>query len=349
LIQPLYRALNTTSTNFASEFEGACSYFTQDKKVAVVITAIGVISEQFSSCLNQANIPLVMGEYAVGDNQFLGRYGLVLAPSGLTSDRRAASLLKTMTATGYLTRQQTIGVVVDECSHTQRAFTQTFQPQAKSLGLTIVTSSVRCMRGFGDYSGLAADVQSAVLRFGTQNVSSVIFFSDFEASVLLLFAGTAESQRYRPHYALTSAAFVALQGSQGSSSPNQLRNMRGLGWLPSIDSQSSPVVTPAAKACVDVIRKNGASPQGPTDFFYAFGACDTVNLLDAVLTRTRGATSRDSVMAAIGALGTGFRAASTFSSQTDFSSHRDGPAVGRIFSWKPGCSCFGYDGPPRPL
>lgn len=348
--EPTYVELRSSSTSLSADLEAACSRFVQDVKVAVVLSTIGLYSESFSACLTRGGIPQVAGDYALGDEESMKRAPTLYAPSTLTTDGRMRLLLEQMVAAKRLGPDDRLGVVVEGCSFDLRTYDRTVAPTAKRLGLTIASrADGRCFQSIGDLGGLTSDMQAAVLRFQSDRVNKVLFVSgSVEGNFMLFFATAAESQGYRPGYALTSAAVPAVQ--EANTPKPQLANAAGLGWIPSIDTTRAPPLLPASKRCLADLREGaGVAPNGPADRYYAFSVCSSVALYDAALKATLGAADKEAIGAAVAQFGTSFLGAAVVSERTDFrNGRRTGPAQGRVFAWG-SCGCFEYVGANFPL
>jgi hypothetical protein len=350
-IEPIYVELRSSSVALQADLQAACSTFTQDNHAALVLSAVGLFSDLLAQCLAKARTPQVAGDYALGDVTSLARAPSFYAPDTTTIDNRMRALLERTTAAHRVTPADKIGVVIEGCPYNSRAYARTVVPTAKRLGLTITDRvEARCFEGFDDFGGLASDMESAVLRLNSRGVTKVVFVSgSLEGNLMLLFGTAAESQGYRPGYALTSAASPAVQ--EANTPKAQLANAFGVGWLPALDTSRSAVSLPAAQRCVqDLHAGAGVAPASPADRYTAFSICDAFALSEAALGPTSGATDPGSVGAAIAGLGTGFAASATHGERTDFrNARRTGPAQGRLFAWSKACGCFDYTGQPFSL
>ena len=351
-IVPIHVELNSTSTTISSDLQAACETFTQDNHVAFVLSATGIYFESFAQCLSQASTPMIMGDYPLGDDDALMGAPNVVAGSTVTVDTRLRVLLERLVAAGRMKPgTDLLGIVIEGCAYNERAYARTVVPVARRLGLRLAEPyTSRCFEGVGDLGGLASDMQGAVLRFGTSGVTQVVFVSGTEANLLLLFATAAETQGFHPRYGITSAAAPAIQ--EENTPGGQLANAAGLGWLPALDStRTSGQASAVQRRCLNDLRTgSGVTPQSPADRVYAYSACDTVSLGDAVLRVTRGATGMAQVIGAVHALGRSFAGAATYAGATDFSDgRRTGPAQARLFAWSTGCGCFDYTGSPFAL
>ena len=347
-IEPVYVELRSSSVDLPADLQAACATFTQDNDVAVVLSTTGVFSEELATCLSESGTPQIAGDYALGDADSLAAAPMLYAPATLTVDDRFGVLLDAVTDAGRVTTDDRIGVVVEGCAHNVRAYERSVEPAAARLGLTITERvDSRCFQGINDLSGLASEMGSAVLRFRTASVSTVLFISgSFEGNLMLLFGAAAESQGYRPDYALTSAVAAKIQ--EANTPPSQLANAVGLGWLPAIDSVPPADELPAAQRCLHDLRAaSGVVPASAADRYTVFTICDTFALYDAALVLTSGASDAASVAAAIDRLDRSFAASATEGEATDFGNgRRTGPARGRLFAWSAACDCFDYTSEP---
>jgi hypothetical protein len=349
-IQPVFFELRYTSSSYAADLQAACGQFTQDERVAVVISLTSLYFEGFAQCLAKAQTPQIAGDYALGDATALGRTPAFYAPSTLTTDDRMRAMLERLTASGRLTASDKLGVVLEGCPFNARTHDRTVVPTAKRLGLTIAdTFTAQCFESFNGLGNIASEMQNAVLRFRSKDVTKVLFVSgSIEANYLLLFATAAESQGYRPGYALTSGAVAAVQESNTPKA--QLANAAGVGWLPSLDTARSTPPQAAGKRCLQDFQSAGVTPQGPADRYFALSTCSTFALYDAVLRKSRGAADPRSVGSGLASLGTSFSGPAVLGERTDFrGGRRTGPAQARVFAWSAACECFDYVGQPFPL
>jgi hypothetical protein len=263
-----------------------------------------------------------------------------------TTERREQAVLETLTATGWLTRSSRIGVVVENCPGQLAGYQRGLLPTARRLGLTVAdTQQLSCTSGFAAAGAQASALQNAQLRFHGSNVDRVVIVSNLEATFLVLFAQAAESQGYRPGYALTSAAGAALM--PGNAPSAQVANMRVAGWVPTIDTSEGqrPKPTRAYQRCLRLAKGQGLTPTSVTDEVYLAMVCDSLFLLEAMLRTTRGSAARADLMAAQPAIGSGYEAASTLGGRTLLSARHDSVDVARQSSFVASCACFRYTGP----
>jgi ABC-type branched-subunit amino acid transport system substrate-binding protein len=351
-INPVYAEVHSASNDYDSQFQAACAAFTQDHHVAFVVTAVGFYSDTLLTCLTKAGVPIVGADYTAPDRTGAGLYPSYLTPIVPLADTRYADEVQRMTASGFLTRTSRVGVVIEGCPVDDRVYKNALEPALRGAGLTVVsTSRSRCFMSLQDLGGMASDTQNAVLQFRSQNVDRVMFVSESaEGNLVLVFSRAADAQQYTPGYVLDSTGAPAILAA--NLPPSQLANMRGVGWIPALDTQDRAQLrpTPAASACLSRFKHEGIQPTSNADLNTAYSTCDGFGFSEAVLRATRGNAAEQSFIAALDAIGSSFQAATTVDSRVVVSrSRRAGAGAGRLFAFTGGCNCFRYAGGSFPL
>jgi hypothetical protein len=122
---------------------------------------------------------------------------------------------------------------------------------------------------------------------------------------------------------------------QLNASPQQMQNMRGVGWLPALDttslSQSPP--TSSGAACLRRLRERGITPQSQTDRWTAYAACEGFQLYDALLRATSGDSDATAVLAAVPGVMSSYVAAATVEGRIGARGGRIAPTTGRLFAY----------------
>jgi hypothetical protein len=173
-----------------------------------------------------------------------------------------------------------------------------------------------------------------VLAFRQGGADRVMFVSDYETVVLLLFANAASSQSYQPGYALTSNA-QAEYIRQNLNDSRQWPGLNGVGWAPSFDVADANVPpTPTEKRCLELVQAGGLQAQDYLSRGLVYVACSTFLLLEAALMRTNGVSTPQVLQGAINGIGSGYVAPGLIGGGTTFtSSRRDGPDLVRVFGY----------------
>lgn len=346
-IAPVYHSVNPAAPSYDAELASACAAFTQDNRVAAVLDTIG-FAEAYEQCLAKGGAFHVTGSGSSPAKKSLSQVPSVMAVAAPAIERRERAVVEHLAANGTLKRGTKVGVIVDSCPATQVGYEQGFLPAAEQVGLQLEKVDVNCASGYDDLGPMGAALQNAVLRFQSAGVTVVAFVSNVAPTEAILFTQAAENQGYRPGYALTSNAQpIALALNVP---PAQLRNMRGIGWLPSLDVGVSKVPQRSAPQgrCLAMLKAQGVVPASDADFYLAYTVCESVFALERLLQDSSGVSDRAVLVQVARALGTGYPPVITFADR--FSPDGlDGPTSSRTFRYDQDCSCFAYDGAVQPL
>ena len=344
-IRPVYAVYDSAGDNYDAQYQSACSTFLQDNRVEAVMTPFGYVPV-LHDCLRKAGVPLVLGQLNTTDQTNYAKGG-VYSPYGLSDDARYRLVLEHHAGTGFLTRQSRIGVLRGGCANDGRAYERTVVPTMKRLGLNqVALAEIRCLAGFSDAGGAVSELQAAVLQFRQSSVDRVVIVGNDEANGVFLFSQQAESQGYRPGYAVSSNVAPAVTRSNMPAS--QARNVRGVGWNPSLDDEQAFAASPVEKRCLDTLAKQNQAASTATDRYFSFIVCGSVFFYEAVLQGSGGRSSADAVASAAAGLGTSYRAPGVLGGATRLAADRPyGPAQARTFAFVEACGCFRFSGAAR--
>jgi hypothetical protein len=184
-----------------------------------------------------------------------------------------------------------------------------------------------------DQSGL----NSAVLRFRSEGVTHVIP----DGLNLLLFPQTAESQSFRPRYAISTASAPIL--IQSAAPPEQMAGALGVGYFPSYDVQTPDDpgdISPAAAHCREVQKAAGGDTDQRESWNLMSKACDGFAFVAAAI--ERGGLTAQGVWQGAQAMGS-MPPVGTFAI-TFGGGRSDGPAAVRDLGYVAECSCFRFVG-----
>jgi hypothetical protein len=347
---PVYAKTDTGSADWETDFAAACATFTQDHHVEAVLGYVFNYFSSFESCLAKHGVVHLNTGFNIPDRQELAAYPLHLAVDVPTIDRRGLLKLDGGVATGVLTHSSRLGVLTDTCPGTQRSLQRTFLPEARRLGLSVVkVVTIACANGNSDTGRAVQAVQSAVLQFAAAHVDRVILHAVSEGPPLLLFALSADSQRYRPTYLVSSLA--NLDEIKQYLPASQRPNIHGYGWMANQDVPPAAYPAPNAvqRRCLGYLAAAQLRPTAGPDFAYAYNFCEAVFVYERALDRTHGNAYGPAVMAAIHGLG----------SDVESAINNDGSAFGpglddavratRHLVFHSSCTCWAYIGPARPV
>lgn len=340
-ITPVFARTDTASVSWEADYAAACATLTQDRHVDAVLGYSFAFFDSFESCLTEAGVVHVTTGYTVADEAGMAHYPLLYGLAALTHDRYWRTVLGGAVSSGYLTPANTVGILRASCPYDRRAWERTGSAVAAELGVVIGTvEELNCISGASGAGSVVTQIQSAVLRFRSRGVDTVMV----EGPATIIFATAAESQGWRPRYLLSS-----LSGGSamvGNVPDAQLVNFHGFGWLPSVDVRApqQPPPNAAQERCLEVLASQGLRPSSSGDYGTAYGTCDAFFLYEAALRATNGNSDPGAIAAAIDALGDDYQSAYTLDGRTRFGGRHDAPALARPWAWDGGCGCFTYVG-----
>lgn len=321
-------------TNISAANQEICAAFTQDVKVLIAVLYFG--GADAVSCLARKQVATVTELYALAETTTKQYPQHVYTPSTTTEERGLTGTAKALAGQGFF-KNAKVGLLYSE---------DPGYPQAeKALKAALTKLGVSVVREFGGSAARAqasaADASSAVLQMRSAGVTHMMFI---EQGALLSyeFMNAAESQQYRPSYALGSVNLPSALVSQAPA--GQLRNARLVSWLP-VDLENSAGRTPTAKltpgyaVCDSIIRGTGATGTAAVNGVLI---CDQLMFVKAMLDAA--APNVAAMSAAVNGFGTGgFRSANTYG--TDFRNRHDGASKSRYAVFDTGCTCFADRGP----
>jgi ABC-type branched-subunit amino acid transport system substrate-binding protein len=349
-IVPVYAKTDTGSNNWETDFAAACATFTQDNHVDAVLGYAFAYYASFESCLAKHQVPHLNTGFNIPDEQELRGFPLFVPLIVPTIERRSLAKIDGGVAAGFITKASKIGLITDTCPGTARSLEQTVRPAIKRRGLTVAAeSTLDCVNGASGSGGAVASVQNAVLAFKAQGVDRILIHGVAEAGPLLLFATSAESQNYRPGYALSSLAQLSILG--GQIPKEQARNVHGFGWLETQDvpPQDYRPHNSLQKRCLALLKSRGISPVSAADYSYAYNLCEAVFVYERALDATGGSSNGSQILSAIQSLGTSFASTMNLGGSVFGKNRRDAVSVERPLLWREACSCYAYTGAARQI
>jgi hypothetical protein len=339
-----FYAISSTETSSSADVQQRiCAHFTQDVKVAIVVSTLSaLVGDPLRTCLRKAGVGLVSNSLTSGDAQTFRTFPHYVEPSALRVDRIAAALPAGLAASGFFTKGAKVGVLTIKRPTFQRATDDVLVPALRRLGFK--PEVARITDPEADAAGSGSDTSSAVLKFKSAGVTHVLLLSP-NGTIALLFTNQAESQLYRPAYGFTSQDAIEglVEGGFIQNPSQQLAKAAGVGWQPWLDvALSDNPLQSRATRCFDVLRKAGASYTASAARWHAALGCDTVSLLEDVARTSSAPFSTPALFRALPLLGAHHRSLATFAA--DFGSRRDGAAAVRYFAYNASCGCFRYSG-----
>jgi hypothetical protein len=332
LVQPVFHTPDSSSGTYEEADQVTCTAFTQDTRVAFVISTVAH-TQLLHACLAKAGVPLLDDDLGLYDAKVVVP-GLLFMPSSWLLDRLMRNEIDALARRGFFDDPGRVGVLLYDLPGSQRVLQGTVLPRLANYGKTKVDVAASPFTTEG-----AANQQANVLKFRNDGVTRVIQIAFSPIGFML----AAESQAYHPRYALDSA--IGPDTVRASVPADQLQGMIGVGWVPSADTGSATPVTAAGGRCLALMRKAGQDTTNSTTASLMQQFCDAGWFLQAA---TSAAGAADAGALRRGALLTrGYESASSFAA--DMTAGRpDGLSGYRDLAYQTGCSCIQYVGGIRP-
>jgi hypothetical protein len=251
----------------------ACAALTEDQKVEFVIS-YATFNESRIACYAKHGVPVLDDQSFLPDG--IGRrYGAgFAAPGELAPGRSATELVEALWRTGWLTRSSKIGSLTYDTPEGADVIDHYLKPALAKRGLSLVEDA-RVANDAG-----AANQSSTALKFRTAGVDRVI---PLLASPLFLMQA-AESQGYRPQYAMTSAFGPGALLESVGSIKNQLKGARGIGWSKFLDIGAGTRPGPVSSnetLCFRIMADAGQKSTSATVQAFEVSLCNVLMLLKA--------------------------------------------------------------------
>ena len=344
-IKPIFYDVATGENREASA-QATCAHFTEDNQVVAVLNGAGINdTPSFRACMTNARTLVLSTALQVMEDESLDRErGWYVAITSASWTRYAPLLVTRLqamsffqgwdTALGAPGRQPVkVGILSTE-SPEHRRNVVLLEKALRSAGHAPAQTVF-----YKD----AASLQAAALRFKSDGITHV-FNTD---SILFSFMQTAESQRYRPRYAVNSLNLPTLLLAANAPAA-QLAGAVGVGWAPGLDvdhrHEPDPHVIPGARTCADIAQRRG--PRYPPDKRFAIAYfnlyCDMFRLIQAA-SASSGSLAGEPLRLALRDTARSVRPGSTFANGLSPRSAAL-PSAGLDLKWLPACRCFEYSG-----
>jgi hypothetical protein len=331
-IVPVYAVFDSTSSDWVAQDEAICATFTQDHHVAVAVRTDDVFGP-LDACLAKAGVPLVLWESVFRQATWhAAARGLRYTPDEPSGTRTYEALAARMAATKRWLPATKIGLVRYDRTDQADIERDGVRPALARRGLKLTdAAAVHTPASFSDLGSTSSEVASVILKFRQDGITDVVFMG---GDVSYLFANAAESQQYRPRYALTSFDFP------NGMPAEQLHGAFGIGWQPSTDITSRKTSTPGSARCDRALAGTGAVPTGAgSERLYV--TCDQLYFLQAVYAAA-GRVGPGAMADGVARLGSRFSPGLTFA--VDAGRHPDGLAAYRELRFDESCACLLYGG-----
>jgi len=332
-ITPIYHATDPTNGTFQSQAEAECAAFTQDDHVFAVIGT--VLADNQFDCFAKTNTPFLAQTASLYDHTMYDRHpGLVYQPFMISAERLGV-WIDSLFGQRYFAAGGKVGLLELDNGVYHRFADTVIKPRLGAHGIQLADEFAFTVPDSAASAGsLFAQANNAVLRFRAENINEVVL-SPTGGTIPFVFMQSAESQGYRPRYALNSLEVPAFVTQNVPVA--QLSGSVGVGWLPASDVYYKEVahgVNPAEDLCFNITKRNGDEVKR---------YCDGLFFLAAALQKAPEFTPAG-LRAGAEALGTSYDSPWTFA--TRFGAGRyDGARQVRALAFVDGCTCYRYTGP----
>jgi hypothetical protein len=341
-VVPVEFASNATDDKGTAN-EQACAAFTQDDKVFFgtgVTVGSPESGDNLLPCLSKAGTSWIPTVWS-GDAGYWSTFRQFLhSPNNISHTRELSALVDSVAMQGFFDgAKPKIGLIQIDRPPLTAAVEGGLKPALAKRGLKVdVAVSV------ASDNNLPAAVANAELKFATSGVTHV-FFAGPGGGVPVYFMSAAQSQGYKPTYALSSWDAPSVVGQLAPQ--EQLKGTLGQGYLPSLDVNAAqdPGGTAATKACLAIYSEAGFDMSNRIATGTMLAACDTFLMAKKALDGQASITAA-TFAAGVERIGSDFVPAGTFATRMRPDAH-DGAAGYRFLVFDSGCSCFTYKGGTR--
>ena len=319
-VVPLFHDIATANleTDKNGQAQATCTAFTQDAHVVAVVNIVAAIDlPTFYSCLAHHDTPLISAGFVPADDTLFNSYAPYLYKLTAASFTQLTPVwLSRLTAMGYFhgwntttggpgTTAAKVGLLYPSQQPQQRIFTD-IKRRLTADGYTVAKEFQYDASSLNNES---ASMSNAVLQMRNAGVTHILS----SESDVLLFMTAADSQHYRPRYALTSYHAPAVQ-LQGTVPNSQLAGSMGVGWLPvsDVDAGHNPgPVSAGETSCRKLMHAAGQGSTSASAVIVEFAICDAVRLTAGAINLSKNPTS-SGLYQGISQLGTTFTSALTW-------------------------------------
>ncbi len=308
-------------------YAAACASLTQDEKVTYVVSYVNLTAARLA-CYAKRKVTVLDDQSAVVDSAGTTYSHTFAGPGELALGRTGQELVDGLWRTGWLTGSSKVGILVPDTPDGAESETRYLVPALAAHGLKAVT-----FRATG-----ASSANSTVLRFRSAGVDRVIPLGQSPLFVM----NAAESQGYRPFYAMNSG-FGPGALLETAAPKAQLKGAAGIGWSKFLDIGAGtrpPASSPNETLCFDLMRKAGEQSTSATTQAFQLSLCNVLMFLKAGADRF-GVTP--DLLDTIATRGLVFPPADTYAI-TMRPRRADGVAAYRDVVFEDACSCFQYVG-----
>jgi hypothetical protein len=343
-VVPVIFHTELSGISFAQSTQQACTYFTQDIPVSIVISQNAIPGESVA-CLTQHHIITVSADTYPYDNaDYTAAFPYLYKPDHARPERWVKAYVDGLNTAGFFNGNTKIGLVRYNYPEFTQVTNSVLIPELQAKGHSLAQDAVITAPASVDAFGtLQTQLQTTVLKFKSEGINRVFFLTDV-GTVDLFWYSMAKAQNYFPRYGLSSnqemSVFVDM------APPPTLDGSVGVGWDPFYDVKPAqdPGGNQATALCKQIMNDPQDTPVGRNN------KCDSMFFIQTALDKANssGSLSAQGFQQAVAGLGTTFPPAEVFSTQFGPGLY-DGASSYRIYAFSTACKCFQYTGPSYPM
>lgn len=341
-VEFVYHSTDIVSESFDEQSQRACATFAQDNHVLAAVT-MHTGSVALATCLARHGVALIAEHRETYDQpDFAAMPDSLYLPNRMSASRWGTLYADAAVETKFLAKGTKLGLLRFDAPRFARISNTIVKPRLAHHGVPVVDEiAITTPAGSAGLGEVAAQLSSAVLRLRSEGVDRIMFI-DYSGLLPYFFMPEAESQKYRPRYALTSIDIPHFL--EVNVPPAQLAGAVGVGWLPTedVDFPQDPAGNAPKALCLDLMRQAGQQLPERTTETLALGYCDGIMFLRDALGGGQSA-SLAALRAGVDALATRYVSPMTFTTAFAPARH-DGAASYRLLAFQGQCSCFKYEG-----
>jgi hypothetical protein len=254
----------------------------------------------------------------------------------------------------YFGKEPRIGVVTWDESDFRATLERGFLPALKQKGLELATEPAYATppQQINDLAATSSDINSAVLRFQTQNITHVLILDGSaglcgEGCLTTLFLQRADKQEYLPRYGFNGRNVIKELQASGLVPERQLQRSVLVEWADFDESYDEGWrLNEARERCFAFMRKKGVPMENINQRATARFACEQFWFIQLVIAKMGGAALNwSNFTTGVNAIGWDFQSVSNYAAHFSASQH-DGVAAARNAKFVNSCSCFEWSSDP---
>jgi hypothetical protein len=339
-IDPVFAPVSLTSADpatSAAEQQAACTTFTEDHDVKLVILIEQYRFYPLADCVRQRGVPVIFGDQSIGTAEWAkakGKTAAAYEPYDVFAERWGPMVDALDNASFYGSKadrsKAKVGLLVRDDPLDLKLAEDVWKPRLEKLKIPVEIQT------FTADSSIAQSMNNAALKFKSDGVTHVMFGA---GPVAFFFLQAAKSQDYKPRYAFNSRNNTYFQTFL--SPPDQLENSVAVSWNPWLEGipEDEIPANPAVTACRQIYPKGDDFTSNSA----TYGWCDAATFGFLAGKKAPSLTARGFAKG-VKKLGTDFDSAMVYEGRTSFANGDSGVVSVRVAKYDPVTKLFHLTG-----